>query len=376
MSRIVGGVLLLLLALPALGADDKPKDKPPTPEEQYQALLKEEADAMTAFREAYEKAQTQEEKDKVFEEKYPKPEKLAPKFLELAQKNPEDPIAVDALIWVVNNGSGRPADTDSPRTKSIAILVRDHAKNNKMAGVCQRLANGYDDADVDLLRGILEKNPSAEVQAEACLALAQRFSAKAQLIQRLKDDPEDAKRYMEAFGRGYVVELLKADAAPIEAESGRLFKDFADKHVGQMKTERVAQLCQRLGQMGSASGETLLRALLEKDGAAEVQGVACLALAQSLKSRAENMPEAQATVADKLRQESERLFQRASDKFADVKLGRGTVGEKAKGELFELRNLAIGKPAPEIEGEDADSKKFKLSDYRGKVVLLDFWGNW
>ena len=38
--------------------------------------------------------------------------------------------------------------------------------------------------------------------------------------------------------------------------------------------------------------------------------------------------------------------------------------------------LAVGKPAPEIEGEDIDGMAFKLSDYRGKVVLLDFWGNW
>jgi len=36
----------------------------------------------------------------------------------------------------------------------------------------------------------------------------------------------------------------------------------------------------------------------------------------------------------------------------------------------------LGKEAPEIEGEDIDGKRFKLSDYRGKVVVLDFWGNW
>ncbi len=35
-----------------------------------------------------------------------------------------------------------------------------------------------------------------------------------------------------------------------------------------------------------------------------------------------------------------------------------------------------GKPAPEIAGIDADGKKFLLSDYRGKVVLLDFWASW
>jgi len=35
--------------------------------------------------------------------------------------------------------------------------------------------------------------------------------------------------------------------------------------------------------------------------------------------------------------------------------------------------VTVGKRAPDITGEDADGVKFKLSDYRGKVVLLDFW---
>lgn len=37
---------------------------------------------------------------------------------------------------------------------------------------------------------------------------------------------------------------------------------------------------------------------------------------------------------------------------------------------------SAGKPAPEISGFDSDGKPFKLSDYRGKVVLLDFWAEW
>jgi cytochrome oxidase Cu insertion factor (SCO1/SenC/PrrC family) len=31
------------------------------------------------------------------------------------------------------------------------------------------------------------------------------------------------------------------------------------------------------------------------------------------------------------------------------------------------------KQAWDIRGTDADGKPFQLSDYRGKVVLLDFW---
>jgi thiol-disulfide isomerase/thioredoxin len=33
----------------------------------------------------------------------------------------------------------------------------------------------------------------------------------------------------------------------------------------------------------------------------------------------------------------------------------------------------VGKPAPEIEGETFDGKQMKLSDHRGKVVVLVFW---
>jgi len=43
---------------------------------------------------------------------------------------------------------------------------------------------------------------------------------------------------------------------------------------------------------------------------------------------------------------------------------------------FAQSGFAIGSEAPEIEGEDIDGVRFKLSDYRGGVVVLDFWGDW
>ena len=51
--------------------------------------------------------------------------------------------------------------------------------------------------------------------------------------------------------------------------------------------------------------------------------------------------------------------------------GGGGQGGAALGEA-----PALNKEAPDIEGEDVDGQHFKLSDYRGKVVVLDFWGHW
>ncbi|MBT4484487.1 MAG: redoxin domain-containing protein [Candidatus Latescibacteria bacterium] len=39
-------------------------------------------------------------------------------------------------------------------------------------------------------------------------------------------------------------------------------------------------------------------------------------------------------------------------------------------------NLAVGLPAPDFEVQTLDLKKFRLSDQKGKYILLDFWGTW
>ena len=53
-----------------------------------------------------------------------------------------------------------------------------------------------------------------------------------------------------------------------------------------------------------------------------------------------------------------------------------TLAEAAIARLDDWLNLAIGKPAPEIDGVDVEGRPLKLSDYRGKVVLLLYWGSW
>ena len=58
----------------------------------------------------------------------------------------------------------------------------------------------------------------------------------------------------------------------------------------------------------------------------------------------------------------------------------GCETQKSTTPVTENRNPVIGTQigniAPDINGKDLEEKEFKLSDYRGKVVMLDFWAGW
>jgi len=45
-------------------------------------------------------------------------------------------------------------------------------------------------------------------------------------------------------------------------------------------------------------------------------------------------------------------------------------------QLFHFRYLMIGRKAPDIIGRDLQGEEFQLSDYRGRIVVLYFTGNW
>jgi peroxiredoxin len=48
----------------------------------------------------------------------------------------------------------------------------------------------------------------------------------------------------------------------------------------------------------------------------------------------------------------------------------------ASGAKYMMTALSVGKVAPEITGRDLGGARFSLSDYRGKVVVLLFSGDW
>lgn len=64
-------------------------------------------------------------------------------------------------------------------------------------------------------------------------------------------------------------------------------------------------------------------------------------------------------------------FRRAAEQYAATQFGT-----RARSRLFQLENLVVGKVVPDFSSPDAEGAEIKLSDYRGKVVLISFWGYW
>lgn len=77
-----------------------------------------------------------------------------------------------------------------------------------------------------------------------------------------------------------------------------------------------------------------------------------------------------------IRKDALKQFTIAVEKYPKVRTYKGELSELAGREKFKMEHLTVGGVAPEIVGEDIAGKPMKLSDYRGKVVLLDFWGDW
>lgn len=118
-------------------------------------------------------------------------------------------------------------------------------------------------------------------------------------------------------------------------------------------------------QTGHPAAADFFRKVVAKHADRKTRGLSSLLLATLLNNQ-----------GDKNEAEVVRLLESCTKDYGNVALGNQTLGELAKPLLFRIRFLSVGKRAPEITAADSEDKKFRLSDYRGKVVLLDFFADW
>jgi hypothetical protein len=165
-------------------------------------------------------------------------------------------------------------------------------------------------------------------------------------------------------GDEVAAEALAFAVFGLDSTDKQVFDALAKTFVKSPKIERFVQMS--LGGAPDAA-KPVLEKVLADNPSRELKGMAALALGTMAFEKEDG----------KGAQEALMYFERVEKDFADVKAPRGgTLADMAKGNLFELKNLAIGMKAPPAESKTLDGKKTSLADHAGKVVVLDIWATW
>jgi thiol-disulfide isomerase/thioredoxin len=269
---------------------------------------------------------------------------------------------------------------DGPRT--LADLKREHEQASEV--IQQRGERAKTPAERDAVQA--ESWKETKATAERAFAWAEAHP----------DNPEaiDAIVWtVHGLANGYYPEYA--------AERARAFRLLTEKGLA---SEKVAPLGYYSNGTSFACPEQIqfLEAALAKSPSRLVRGAACLGLARADHGLADfarriNDPitrkpfevgwkgtsliaKIESQDPEQLDRRSEASYERLIKEFGDVKMpypyNETPFAEMARGELYELRFLGVGKVVPGVEGEDVRGQKLRLSDYRGKVVAIVFWATW
>jgi hypothetical protein len=238
-------VPLVILSAPYYGRQSNGRGKEIT------VLLDEYESKLKEFIDLRDTAKTEDERAKAYR-KHPNPNQYGASLMKLVEKHPNEPEALDAIVWIVKHNQDSGVDVG----KALDFYVRNPKQDGRLAGVIENLLNFSTPQIGTALKALFDKNPDRTLRGRA----------------------------------GYVLASVLRHSAPREADYYR------------------GLILQTYGNVTTRGGATLADAIHAPD--------------------------------------------------------------------FERTQLAIGKPVPDIEGEDIDGTRFKLSDYRGKVLLLSFWGHW
>ena len=133
-----------------------------------------------------------------------------------------------------------------------------------------------------------------------------------------------------------------------------------------MKSPKLPPVCLALAASDDPRSLSLLEKIQTDHSDKKVQGVAALAIAMRLKSLGDD---------DSLLKKRLTLLRKAIINSADVEVNAITVAKLAEDELYIIRFLTKGRTAPDLSGTDSGMRPLKLSDYKGKVVVLLFWNS-
>jgi peroxiredoxin len=293
----------------------------------------------------------------------------------MKQRSAYAALGLIAILTVLATGAGA-VNLPAPVSEKVRQLRDDYFRALHEAHQARRSAATPEDG----IRLYHQKLPNPSQYVEKCLELARLNPS----------DPGQVDALVAAVEFSDVAWNWKDETVrPISAI--QMLADRADD-------PKLAEALPYLKDLYNPAARDLLRAIAKKNRSRDVRGQALFMLAMSLKEHAElleifresaqfraDLEKSNGTdwlapiVAAKpaaLQTDAISLLEESRDQFADVKVNDEPIGPRAGRALFQLRRLGIGQVAPEIAGRDENGSDMRLSDDRGKVVMLVFWGGW
>ena len=245
---------------------------------------------------------------------------MLPRFLEFAKSHPDSPYAFDALFLVIHRGGPQTGDVHGKpwqlKEEALDFVWKYHANDPRLFIILGQLGGALPSHKTEaFLKQVLDEGPTKDAQAAAAYNLARYYETLArghQRSQRIKQ-----KQKLLNFERFWKIVITP----------------YLETHFPLNEEQNSAEI------------DRLLRLVADKYS---------------------DVP-----ATDWKLSGPGKIFVELTP-YAKAK----SYGDLSRALSFELNNIVPGKPAPEIEGTDADGKLFRLSDYKGKVVLLVFSADW
>jgi len=318
--------------------------RPPSLEEDYRKIVAEFDEANARAHRAASTAKTPFEGWKTSQELSPDEADYARRIVDLAAAHPREPATRDALIWVIYQPSRSDGGAYGDEfARAVNLLVTHHADDPEVARVGLGLENNISRRRDAFVEGIYANARGREARGLARLAMAGYLEKKALFVASAREHPGRSLAHYQSYDdHGNLVE--KTIALSNEEEGYRVHQRMLDPDFVRRESER-----------------------LYEEVIADYADVPCVTTAyRVLERKARETPSA--TIADPEKKaamiRTERLLSTTRPP---------TLGQVAAGRLDEIRNLAVGKVGPDFEGVGVDGKPLKLSDYRGKVVVMVYW---
>lgn len=229
----------------------------------------------------------------------------------------------------------------------------------------------------------LAKAYSEELQKFSAVARqlprAEAISRHTALQKKYRDDFVKLAEKDPASWPGFQALFYTLNLCGSDPESAACLKKACDlllQHHGKEKD--LAIVVAQLGSRSEDSVREFCERVVEVSPHEAVRFAASVSLAMSLIQWLDSPDTLDLEEIRQARQTAETLVTRVEKDFKDTEMARmGLTGEKvATAMRQQLSGNPLGLPAREIEGVDIEGKTFKLSEYKGKVVLLDFFANW